>query len=214
MASESQKRKFDQHLVKYRVDLINAMTGRSSTTTTSVPITWGECQDREASRLKVRSRDERIYRTPPERPALWRGAEHQIIRRLTRRTQSDRQAWNSTDYRQCFQINDRAFRPKVNAPSILWDYKAESGVASMTQRSRKYLYSHQRTRRITWQKAAALALQRMSFGAVSRARFLGSETNPWTLCLRFNDRINDDYFHGAFVRLYGSTKSQGGIKVW
>ncbi|AFM11201.1 hypothetical protein [Turneriella parva] len=179
MPENKRVEKFDEWHARHVVRSLQNRSGEFVRAAGNPPESWGECQDYNASRLITLS-----HVTYQPREALWQPTALKNRLQLDQRAKRNRPIWYGVEYRMSFQINQRAYEPKPEAQSALWEAKAVYETLQCNARSKIEKNGDGLRARKTWkvaQKAAAVRMQRRrpSLDDIRDTRY-----NLWDLIIR------------------------------
>lgn len=143
------------------------------------PVSWGECQDLNASRLTVLLRASHLIRRPE-----WEATALKNRLQIDKRGKRDKSFWYDQEYRMTFQINKRAFEPELDASSPLWESRAVYEAQECNLRSRLFKNAGKQRVVKSWQEAQSPVLVSMQRPRLLLEDFQGREHNLWDLAYR------------------------------
>jgi hypothetical protein len=170
---------FDLWHVRHICRQLNNRSGEFIRFKAASPVSWGECQDVNASRLKTLQRPALRHRDTE-----WNSAALKIRLQIDQRGKRRPLPWYDQEYRMSFQINKRAYESEIAPPSAIWEARAFYEVAECNLRSRNFSYALGMKVLLTWHEAQIRANIKMQRNRANCADFLGRENDLWELAFR------------------------------
>lgn len=197
MVSRFQRRKFEQVHARYVIQAINSIGAVSEHRDAPYLVTWGERQNREASKIQTlaRSLNKRVAIPTDIRNAWW-PTHRFIVGRLEKRIGREKTRWYTVSSCQARQMNRRAEIVISHPRCILWRARGESESWTTNLRARTYTYATPHNILPDWPSAAMRAIRKRGFGKLQTSGPQERVTNLWELCLRYNAAINRDRIYG------------------
>jgi len=173
------------------------------------PVSWGECQDVNASRMKTLQRA-----APTHRDADWNSTALKVRLQIEQRGKREHPPWYDQEYRMSFQINKRAYESEIAPPSALWEARASYEVSECNLRSRSFSYALGMKVLVTWLEAQIRANIKMQRNRSNCADFLGRENDLWELAFRHaklkfahTPPIEDSFYRSVKSKLHRAIAS-------
>ena len=179
MQKNNHQLNFDLWHARHVARQLENRSGEFVRTSGSRPVSWGECQDLNASRLTVLLRSSHIKRNPE-----WECAAVKNRLQLDRRGKREKSPWYDTEYRLSFQINNRAFEPKPDAPNALWESRATYEAQECNLRSRLFKNAGRQRVVNSWHEAQSRVVVSLQRPRPLLEDFQGREHNSWDLAYR------------------------------
>lgn len=174
------------------------------------PVSWGECQDYNASRLVTMSRTEHKILDP-----IWKCTAEQYRLILDRRAKRSRDPWYDTEYRISYHINTLAFTAEMQAASVIWAARATYETAECNIRGRGFRRKISEGTLISWKTASYRNTRNLATRSTRNGTSAGRQTSGWDLTfratlLRFSHADDSRYawFKSVTGRLMRLLKSQ------
>lgn len=170
---------FDLWHARHIVQRIENRSGVLVRTAGVKPVSWGECQDVNASRITTLARV-----TYFQKDSAWNATALKSRLQLDLRGKREKSLWYDQEYRMTFQINKRAFEPEPQAVSTLWESRACYESQECNLRSK--LFKNAQNRRIseTWREAQTRIALSMQRPRPLLEDFQGREHSLWDLACR------------------------------
>jgi hypothetical protein len=143
------------------------------------PLSWGECQDLNASRLKVLSRISHGTKNPD-----WSATILKCRLQIDMRGKKQKILWYDQEYRMTFQINKRAYESAAKPVSPIWEARATYEVAECNLRARTFKYGKSAKILHTWPEACFRAHASMQRHRPNHEAYQGRHCNNWELVFR------------------------------
>ena len=201
---------FDLWHMRHICRQLNNRSGEFARWKAPRPVSWGECQDVNASRMKTLQRA-----APTHGDADWNSTALKVRLQIDQRGKRELPPWYDQEYRMTFQINKRAYESEIATPSVIWEARAIYEVAECNLRSRSFSYVLGTKILVTWQEAQIRANMRMQRKRSNCADFLGRENDLWELAFRHaklkfahSPPIEDSFYRSVKNKLYRAIASE------
>jgi hypothetical protein len=170
---------FDLWHMRHICRQLNNRSGEFARWKAPRPVSWGECQDVNSSRMKTLQRA-----AQPHRDADWNSTALKVRLQIDKRGKREHPPWYDQEYRMTFQINKRAYESEIASPSALWEARASYEVTEYNLRSRIFNYTFMLKTLTTWKEAQVRASKNTQRNRNHRADYLGRENDLWELAFR------------------------------
>lgn len=143
------------------------------------PVSWGECQDYNASRLRTMSQTKHQFSAP-----LWKASIEKNRLILDQKSKRIHDAWYDTEYRQSFQINSRAFEMRNACDAPLWIARAAYETFECNLRARRFNYDLSKISLNSWKESGNKIIKNFAARAERGSQLDGKLIPMWDLSYR------------------------------
>jgi len=143
------------------------------------PISWGECQDYNASRLMTLLRAKAGLIDP-----AWKPAADKSRHQLQQRAMDFISPWYDKEYQILQRVNKRGTSPASEPALPLWEARAKAEAQICNFRAGRYKYNGPSLIPRSWGEAAGKFLKQVSRKKQGKEDFLGRFASFWELSYR------------------------------
>lgn len=143
------------------------------------PVSWGESQDYNASRLTTLLRRSYVELNP-----IWISAANKIRLQLDKQAKQAQRIWYDIEYRILSRINEPVKESSADTLQSNWEVRAKSEAQICNFRVKNYKYMRLKREVHTWNEAKGKCAKDINRRCITRHDFQGRELNLWELAYR------------------------------